>query len=115
MTGRADPFGGDLDLTGFKPKKSEAKVPATEILKVAEGASFPSREAVTLPEPAPLAPPEKAMRRVYRTGRNEQFSCKAEPVVVERFYAICNRENWVMGQTLRRAVEAPERELGAGA
>ena len=37
MTGRADPLGGGLDLTGFKPRKPEInKVPAEAIRKVAE-------------------------------------------------------------------------------
>lgn len=110
MAGRADPLGEGLDLAGFKPRKPEAKIPASEIRKVAEGASFPSREAVPIAESGPLAS-ERAMRRVYRTGRNAQFSCKAEPDIVDRFYSICNRENWVMGETLRRAVEALEREM----
>lgn len=64
MAGRADPFGEALDLTGSKPKK---------LASVADGAAFPRREAVPVIEPAPALPaPEKAMRRMYGTGRNAQ-------------------------------------------
>jgi hypothetical protein len=73
---------------------------------VAETASFPSREAKTTAER-----PVREGRRLYRTGRNAHMSLKAEPAVVDQFYAICNRENWVMGATLGRALEALEREL----
>lgn len=109
MTERADPLGGSLDLSGFKPMKPESKVPAAAIRKVAAAAKFPSREPGLQEEEGKAKP--RAERRVYRTGRNAHFSCKADPEVVERFYAICNRSDWVMGETLDRAVQALEREL----
>jgi hypothetical protein len=78
--------------------------------KVAETASFPSREA----KAAPPVVPAREGRRLYRTGRNAHMSLKAEHAVIEQFYAICNREDWVMGETLKRALEALERELMKG-
>ena len=52
--------------------------------------------------------------RVYRTGHSEQFTIKAAPAVVEEFYAIAEREGWVLGETLERAVAALNRELDSG-
>ncbi len=113
MTVRADPLGIDtagseqgLDLRGFRPRKAPPKIDPVEIRQVAESAAFPSREA-TNPEPSH----KRVERRVYRTGRNAHLSMKADPRVIDQFYSICNRENLVMGETLRLAVEALEREL----
>jgi hypothetical protein len=108
--GRADPF-GELDVSGFAPAKPAPKANAEAVRKVAENASFPSREAPTSQEPKPEAKAPRPERRVYRTGRTAQFTCKADPRVVGEFYAICNEREWVMGETLRRAVEALSREL----
>lgn len=124
MTGRADPLGGGLDLTGFKPRKPEInKVPAEAIRKVAEDASFPSREALPAPEVSRAAPPTKTERRIYRTGRNAHFSCKVTQDVENEIYRLTDElsartaeqvpgARWTVGMTIERMVAALKRELG---
>ncbi|MEO7275559.1 MAG: hypothetical protein ABIX28_21355 [Vicinamibacterales bacterium] len=63
--GRADPF-GDFDIEGFAPAKPAANGNAEAVRKVAEKASFPSREAPKASEPPPPVKEEKRPeRRVY--------------------------------------------------
>ncbi len=97
----------DFDVSGFTPAKPTPAPASEAVRKVAESTSFQSRE----PEKKSEKGPERKARRVYRTGRNAQFFCKAAPEVVEKFYAISNAQEWVMGETLDRAVAALEREL----
>jgi hypothetical protein len=47
--------------------------------------------------------------RRYRTGRNAQFNIKARADTIERFYALADRNGWVLGETFERAVAALER------
>ena len=67
---------------------------------VSERAQFTSRE----PEQTPRHARREA--RVYRTNRNMQLSIKADPVVIDDFYAIADAQGWVLGETLERAVDA---------
>lgn len=126
MTGRADPFGDDddhqqapepasnkgLDLSGFKPRKPVAAPKPEEIRKVAERASFPSREPVaSAPAPQPSEP------RLYRTGRNIQFSVKVTQELHDRIYAMTDElgarmarralgMRWTVGLTVERMAAA---------
>lgn len=110
---RASVFGDvvDLDLKEFTPKKqTDKKAPSREqVQAVAEAANFPSRQASTQPtKPAT----KKRAPRIYRTGRNVQFSAKATQETVDIIYAITDAHpGWVLGYTLERAVEALQREL----
>jgi hypothetical protein len=101
--------GPQLDMGGFAPKTAiDTKAPpAEEVRAVAHAAQFRSRE------PAPAKPEAKAKRapRRYRTGRNVQFNVKASMETVDAFYSITDQQNWVLGETLERAVEALQREL----
>jgi hypothetical protein len=122
MSGRADPFGADapgekIDLSGFKPRKPVAPVKPEEIRKVAERASFPSREPVAAP-PAP----EPVEARLFRTGRNIQFSCKVTQALHDDIYALTDKlarrmeqqipgVRWTVGMTVERMVAALRREL----
>ena len=72
-----------LDLSGFKPRKTVTPVKPEEIRKMAERASFPSREPVIAP-PAP----EPTEARLYRTGRNIQFSCNVTQALHDEIYAL---------------------------
>jgi len=102
---------GEIDLSGFSPKsREEGRAPAQEQVKaVAKAANFPSREATSVPARAPKA----RAARIYRTGRNVQFNAKASREVVDAIYAIAEKQGWVLGETLERAVAALRRELEA--
>ena len=112
MTGqRAGIFGDDeLDVSDFKPKPPatvvERPAAAEQVRVISEAANFRSRD----PKPAPEKSPRRDQRR-HRTGRNVQLNIKARAEAIEAFYAITDRENWVLGETFERAVEALKREL----
>jgi hypothetical protein len=101
--------GQGLDVGSFAPKTAiDTKAPAAEEVRaVAQAARFHSREP-TAPKSEPNA--KRAARR-YRTGRNVQFNVKASLETVDAFYLITEKQNWVLGETLERAVEALQRAL----
>jgi len=102
---RADPFAGDLDLSDFKPREvKKPRVEAAVIREVSEANNFPSRAAA---KPGPVREPAPQRRR--RTGRNVQFNIKATPETIARFTAISDKNGWVFGETLDRALDALER------
>ena len=100
----------DLDVSGFAPKTApDADAPAPERVRaVAEAANFRSRE----PRPAKSAAMPKHSPRRYRTGRNVQLNLKASQETVDAFYSVADKNGWVLGETLERAIQALERELG---
>ncbi len=101
---------GTLDVASFTPKTVVGKAPPVEQIRaVAEAANFKSREPAS--EKAPQADKQKRPPRQYRTGRNVQFNVKALAETVNEFYAITDKQGWVLGYTLQRAVEALQREL----
>lgn len=99
----------EIDISAFAPKPAApAALPTREQVKeVSQAVNFPSREA---PKLAPRKTPKREPR-IHRTGRNVQFQAKATQATIDRFYAICDQNDWRMGYTLERAVEALEREL----
>jgi len=105
----ADEGGEGLDVSSFAPKTAiDPKAPRQdEVRAVSQAAQFPSREP-SAPKPKPQ--PKRAPR-IYRTGRNVQFNIKASSETVDAFYLITEKQNWVLGETLERAVEALQREL----
>ena len=117
-TPRASIFDGDdIDVTAFAPKPGpDRSAPAPAAVRaVAEAANFRSREGGSAaPKPAAPAPaPETAKRqqRRHRTGRNVQFNIKVSQKAVDAFYAITDREGWVLGETLEHALAALEKAL----
>jgi len=104
-----------LDVGSFAPKAvADAKAPAAEQVRaVSQAANFKSREPVAAKTEVPAKTEVSAKRptRRYRTGRNVQFNIKALKETVDAFYAIADKEDWVLGYTLERAVEALKREL----
>ena len=54
--------------------------------------------------------PKREPRR-HRTGRNVQFNVKASQETVDAFYAISDRNGWVLGETLEHALAALQREV----
>jgi hypothetical protein len=113
MSERAQIFGddADFDVSAFAPKTAPKKDAAPEeaVRAVAEQAAFTSRE------PAPPKQRQKKIRepRQHRTGRNVQINVKARAEAVTAFYKISDDENWVLGETFERAMEALKRELAA--
>ena len=102
MAKRAGLFEEDLDLSQFtsqKPAKTEQPAPEA-VRAVAEGVRFQSREPVR---------PSKQRR--YRTGRNIQLNTKVTTSTRDGLYEISDRYNWVLGETLERALQALRREL----
>jgi hypothetical protein len=100
----------DLDVSGFAPKPADRPVARPEQVRaVSEGAQFRSREPR---EDSPLGPPRREPRR-HRTGRNIQLNIKARTEAIAAFYAIAEKQKWVLGETFERAVEALERALTA--
>jgi hypothetical protein len=105
MAERAGLFEEDLDLSQFtahKPAQSE-QPPPEAVRAVAEGAKFQSRE--------PVKPAKPRQQRRYRTGRNIQLNTKVTMSTRDGFYEISDRYNWVLGETLERALQALRREL----
>ena len=105
MGERAGLFEEDLDLSQFAPQRpSKADQPPAEAVRaVAEGAKFQSRE-----------PHKQRQQRRYRTGRNIQLNTKVTMSTRDGFYEISDRYNWVLGETLERALQALKRELEKG-
>jgi hypothetical protein len=105
--------GNDFDFLAFAPMKRETKAvkserPPEAVRAVSEGANFRSRE----PAPSPKQPVKKTQRR-HRTGRNLQLNVKVAAKTLESFYEITDRQGWVLGETLEKALAALERELAA--
>src|SRR5438105_563537 len=108
MAERAGLFEEDLDLSQFTPqKRAKSEQPPPEAIRtVAEGAKFQSRE--------PLKAAKQRQQRRYRTGRNIQLNTKVTISTRDGFYEIADRYNWVLGETLERALQALRRELEKG-
>ena len=113
---RASVFGeieDDLpDLSTFQPtpKATRPKPEKAAIREVAARAGFTSREPSTT-VPAQLeAAPHRAQRR-HTTGRNRQLNLKVTENALTRFYALAEREGWVLGQAFEEAVAALEVKL----
>jgi hypothetical protein len=108
--------GDDIDLSSFKPKEPADRMapPAEQVKTVSESANFRSREPTNEASASP-SPPEaskpKRQPRTHRTGRNVQFNVKASQDAVDAFYRISDEQEWVLGETLERALAALEREL----
>jgi hypothetical protein len=116
---RASIFADDdgLDVSGFAPKADHEvnAVPAELVRGVAEASRFPSREAKAS-SPAATLVPMRRPPRIHRTGRTMQFNARTTPQTVEALYAIADRQGWLVGETLERALAALQRELaGQGA
>lgn len=59
----------------------------------------------------PVMPRKQRQQRRYRTGRNIQLNTKVTPDTRKQLYEISDRYNWVLGETLERALQALRREL----
>jgi hypothetical protein len=96
-----------LDVSSFQPKPavSAEAMPVAHLRAIAEASQFPSREP-------PKDPPPRRPPRLHRTGRTMQFNCRATRETVEALYAIADRQQWMVSETLEHALDALRRELG---
>ncbi len=100
-------FGEELEnmhLTDFDTS-SEFPIPSVkekkDVAAIAEASGFKSRE-----------PRPKKLQRRRRTGRNVQLNIKVTPEIMEAFYAIGDKQGWVLGEALEKAVTLLEKEYG---
>ena len=105
MSGRVNPF-ADLNSPmppfALKPRK-ETQPEEDTIARIAKENNFPSRQ------PSKAVKEPKRKRRVYRTGRNQQFNLKATSETVERFYKMADERKVALGALLEQALDALER------
>jgi hypothetical protein len=121
--------GPEIDISGFKPRTAiKPAAQPDQVKAISESASFVSREPIQAPrQTAAPAPPvarsaedtilaRQAQRepitrepRRHRTGRNIQLNIKARAETIDRFYALADRNGWVLGETFERAIAALER------
>jgi len=98
----------DIDVSAFKPKPSASPAASPEkVREVAEATQFRSRD----PKPVPESVPARREPRRHRTGRNVQLNIKARAEAVDAFYTLADQQNWVLGETFERAIDALQREL----
>jgi hypothetical protein len=109
MSGRVDPFAILKEPPSFATKPKAEDPVATETMeRISEENNFPSRQAAR----APSIPRRK--RRIYRTGRNQQFNAKATRETIEKFYKMADQRSVTLGELLSLALDALEREGGSG-
>ena len=101
---------GDLDLSGFAPSARSRVGDRAALREAAEGRGFTPRE-VPKPTREPVRSPDPVGVRRYRTGRNRQLNLKVTEEVAQRFYALADRHELVLGEAFARAVAALERDL----
>jgi hypothetical protein len=76
-------------------------------IRIADDNGFLSRQ----PRKTAAVPARK--RRVYRTGRNRNFSMKATNEAVERFYKMADERKVTLGALLELALDALEKAAPA--
>jgi hypothetical protein len=111
MSDRVNPFADLKDTPVFTTKPRAAKpVEEETIARIAEENRFPSRQA------AKTAKAERRKPRTHRTGRNVQLNSKVTAETFARIYKAADDRGVVLGELLRLAMDALEREgTGRGA
>jgi len=105
MNERVNPFAMLKEGPAFTTKpKTEKPVEEAAVARIAEENGFPSRE------PPKTKKPERRKARIYRTGRNVQFSSKVTAETSARIYKAADERGVVIGEVLRLAMDALERE-----
>jgi hypothetical protein len=72
--------------------------------RISEENNFPSRQA------AKMTSTPRRKRRIYRTGRNQQFNAKATRETIEKVYKLADERGVTLGELLSLALDALERE-----
>jgi hypothetical protein len=118
--------GPEIDISGFKPRTAVKPAAQPDQVKaISETASFVSREPTrSAPQAAPAPVARSAENRMtreaqrepiireprrHRTGRNIQLNIKARAETIDRFYALADRNGWVLGEAFEHAIAALER------
>jgi hypothetical protein len=105
MNERVNPFRHLNDPPAFTTKpKPEKPVEEETLTRLAEQNNFTSRQ------PAKVTKPERRKPRIHRTGRNVQFNAKATDETIAKIYKLADEKKVPLGELLRLAVEALERE-----
>jgi hypothetical protein len=107
----------DLDLGSFapQPKSRKPKPSPEQVRAVSEAAKFPSRQA-SAPYAEPAVSYESPLRkpRYHKTGRTAQLNTRVMPETFEAVYALAEKQGWLIGETVEKAVDALLRELKRG-
>jgi hypothetical protein len=108
MNERANPF-ADLKIPPGLSTKPRAAKPVEEdtIARIAVDNNFPSRQAAKPPRS------EKRKPRVRRTGRDQQFTAKTTAETKNRIYRLADEKDVALGELLRLALDALDREDAA--
>ena len=105
MSERVNPFAHLKEAPVFTTKpKTDRPVAEEVVARVAEDNGFPSREAPRAKKP------ERRKPRIHRTGRNVQFNSKVTAETLARIYKAADDRGVVIGELLRLAMDALERE-----
>lgn len=98
------------DLSAFQPRTGERSRPDPgQVRALGDAANFPSRQIQ--PPPAPIG---KRKTHHRKTGRTAQLAQKVRPEYLDLLYRLAEQKNWGLGETIERAFEALEREIGQG-
>jgi len=102
--------GPEIDISGFKPRTAVKPAAQPEQVKaISESASFVSREPIQAPRETTASASVAREPRRHRTGRNIQLNIKARAETIDRFYALADRNGWVLGEAFEHAIAALER------
>ena len=105
MTARVNVFANLSEAPVFEPKpRRETPVTNGAIEQIAQENNFPSRQATKAPKT------ERRKPRIHRTGRNQQFNAKATAETIGKIYKLADDRKVPLGELLRLAVEALEKE-----
>jgi len=104
MTKRLNPFANVAEIPAFETKqRPKPPIEQEAIDTIADANNFPSREARSEPRIRRRKP------RLYRTGRNQNFSVKVTATTLERFYKAADEREVTLGRLLELALDALDR------
>jgi len=104
MTKRLNPFANVADMPVFETKqRPKPHVEHEAMDRIADANNFPSRQARSEPRIRRRKP------RLYRTGRNQNFSLKVTAATQDRFYKLADEREVTLGRLLELALDALER------
>ena len=109
MTKRLNPFANVTEIPAFETKqRPKSQVEQEAMDTIADANNFPSRQARSEPRIRRRKP------RLYRTGRNQNFSLKVTAATQDRFYKLADEREVTLGRLLELALDALEKQGGRG-